>query len=224
MPVLTRTAPPRPGRAARDGARDDARDDAREHARATATLLVVARHSGWRGAALRGAGAVALGVWALAWTDASLGVLLTLLAGYAAFSGAAALVLAYRLGRAGLRAWPAAAYALVAFVVVVALALWAAPMTAVMVTLFAAWMVVTGAAELALAARWRALLPHAWPLVLTGVASLSFAWVLLAQPALAAHVAMRLVGAYAVLTGVFLLGMAFRLRRWHAAAAALLVD
>jgi len=178
-------------------------------------LLAVVRHSGWRSALMRGGTALLLGLCALAWPETSLAVLLALLAGYAAVSGGAALVLAYRLTRAGVNARFLAFYAAVAFAAAAALVLWAAPTTSVMVTLFAAWMVVTGASELALAARLWRLLPHVWPLLLTAVASLAFAWALLAEPPWAARVAVRLVGLYAVLSGAFLLGMALKLRRWH---------
>jgi uncharacterized membrane protein HdeD (DUF308 family) len=188
-------------------------------------LLVVVRHSGWRSALLRGGTALALGLCALAWPETSLAVLLALLAGYAAVSGGAALVLAYRLARAGVRARFLACYAAVALAAAAALVLWAAPTTSVMVTLFAAWMVVTGASELALAARLWRLVPHVWPLVwplvFTAAASLAFAWALLAEPPWAARVAVRLVGLYAVLSGAFLVGMALRLRRWHTEAVVL---
>ena len=188
--------------------------------RDTSNLAV--RH-GWRhgasgSAALRGVAALVLGLCALAWPEASLAVLLALLAGYTALSGGAALALAYRVARIGAPAWPLIVYAVVALAVTAAIALWAAPVTMVMVTLFAAWMVVSGLSELVLASRLHGVLPRVWPLALTGVASLAFAWVLLAEPPWAAAVAVRLVGIYAVLSGTFLLGLALRLRAWDAPA------
>jgi uncharacterized membrane protein HdeD (DUF308 family) len=187
------------------------------------TPTLATRH-GWRhgasaSAALRGLAALALGVCALAWPEASLAVLLALLAGYTALSGGAALALAYRVARFGAPAWPLIVYAVVALAVTGVIALWAAPVTMVMVTLFAAWMVVSGLSELVLASRLRGVLPHVWPLALTGVASLAFAWVLLVEPPWAAAVAVRLVGVYAVLSGAFLLGLAFRLRTWDGPVA-----
>lgn len=182
-------------------------------------LVRAARHAGWRGAAARGLGAVALGVCALAWPEASLAVLVALLAGYTLVAGGTALAVAVRVARAGHRAWPVLLYALVALAVAAALAFWPAPATYALVTLFAAWMVAAGVAELALARRMRGVLPHVWPLAAAGAASLAFAWVLLAQPAWAAGVAIRLVGIYAVVTGAFLLGLALRLRRWHTSDA-----
>ena len=181
------------------------------------------RHHGWRhavsrSAALRGTAALALGVCTLAWPEASLALLLALLAGYTALSGGAALTLAYRVARVGAPAWPLILYAVGALAVTAAIALWAAPAALVITTLFAAWMVVNGLSELLLASRLRGVLPHVWPLALTGVASLAFAWVLLAEPPWAAAVAVRLVGVYAVLSGVFLLGLALRLRAWRGPA------
>lgn len=178
-----------------------------------AALLGVARHGGWRGTALRGLAAVAFGLCALAWPEASLAVLLAVLTGYTAFAGGTTLVIAMQLARVGVRAWPLALYAVVALAAAAAIALWPAPATVLLVTVFAAWMVVAGSVELALTLRLRRVLPHVWPLGVVALTSLSFAWVLLAQPRWAAGVALRLVGLYALTTGAFLLGVAFRLRR-----------
>jgi uncharacterized membrane protein HdeD (DUF308 family) len=183
---------------------------------AAPALTPAARHAGWRAAALRGIGALVLGLCALAWPEASLALLLALLTGYSLFAGGAALTLGLRLARAGARAWPMLGYAILALAVAAALAFWPRPATLTLVTLFAAWMVAAGAAEIALALRLRGVLRHVWPLAATGLTSLAFAWVLLAEPSWAVAVAIRLVGIYALVTGAFLLGMALRLWRWHA--------
>ena len=177
------------------------------------------RHHTWRSAYARGLAAVALGLCALAWPDASLVVLVAMLTGYTALAGGAAFTAGVQLARAGAPAWPLLTYALVALAVAAGLAFWPAPATVWLVTVFAAWMVASGVAEIALAVRLRGVLPHVWPLAATGVTSLAFAWVLLARPAVAHSVALRLVGIYALVTGAFLIGMAIRLRRDHGSPA-----
>ncbi|MGZ8376077.1 MAG: HdeD family acid-resistance protein [Gemmatirosa sp.] len=199
----------------RDIARSLARGDPDARLGA-ASLLVVARQSGWHASAIRGIVAVVLGACALAWPEESAVILIALLTGYAALTGGSTLIVAVQLARAGLRAWPLALYAAVALMTAATLAFWPSPAALAMATLFAAWMVVAGTAELALAWRLRGVLPHLWPLAVTGLVSLAFAWVLIADPAWAVPVALRLFGIYALVTGAFLLGMAFRLRRWSA--------
>lgn len=182
---------------------------------APSALHDATRQGGWLAAAVRGVAAIALGLCALTWPELTLALLLALLAGYAAVTAGTALAVGQRVARAGGTAWPFLAFAGATLACIAALLWWPEPVTVVVVTMFAAWMVLAGAAELALAVRLRGVIAHVWPLAIVGAMSLGFAWVLLADPAWAAGLAIRLVGLYALLTGVFLLGLAVRLRRWR---------
>jgi len=83
-----------------------------------------------------------------------------------------------------------------------------------LVYLIAAWALVTGALEIVAAVRLRQFVSHEWLLALSGVASLLFGILALLLP-LAGAVAIALgVGIYALVFGVLLIGLGFRLRSW----------
>jgi len=168
---------------------------------------------GWRSIAARALAAVVVGVCTLCVPDMSIVLLLALLAGYTIVSAAAALDAARHVRRVRERTWPLLLYAVVAVAFAGVLLWWPLVASVTLVTLFAAWMAVAGVAELALALRLRGLVPHTALLGAVGVASLAVVGTLLAQPAQAIAFAMRLVGAYALLSGAFLAALAVRLRR-----------
>jgi uncharacterized membrane protein HdeD (DUF308 family) len=78
--------------------------------------------------------------------------------------------------------------------------------------LIAVWALITGVMEIAAAIKLRKVINNEWLLVLAGVASIAFAAVLLLRPAAGAIVIVWWVGVYAIVLGVALFGLAFRLR------------
>ena len=78
--------------------------------------------------------------------------------------------------------------------------------------LIACWAMVTGILEIVAAIKLRKLINNEWLLVLAGIASVAFGVVLLLQPAAGALVLIWWVGAYALLFGILLVVLAFRMR------------
>jgi uncharacterized membrane protein HdeD (DUF308 family) len=72
---------------------------------------------------------------------------------------------------------------------------------------------VTGILEIIAAIKLRKQISNEWLLVLAGIASVAFGVVLLLQPAASALVLIWWVGAYALLFGILLVVLAFRMRR-----------
>jgi uncharacterized membrane protein HdeD (DUF308 family) len=70
----------------------------------------------------------------------------------------------------------------------------------------------TGALDLGVAIRLRKALHNEWLLILNGVASLAFGVLVLIFPAAGAFALVWLVSFYAVVSGILLLSLAFRLR------------
>lgn len=167
---------------------------------------------GWRGVAARAATALLVGVGTLVMPELSIAVLLALVGGYTLVSAGAALGAARDLTRRGEPAWLFLAYGLAAAVVAAVLLWWPGAVTAAVIGVLAVWMALGGAAELLLAAQLRRRMPHAWLLGAVGALSLVAAGVLAAHPQWAAATETRVIGVYALLSGLFLSGFAARLR------------
>ena len=89
---------------------------------------------------------------------------------------------------------------------------WPSITAVALVFVIAAWAIVTGIAELMAAYRLRRFVRNEWLLVLAGVASLIFGILLVVNPAAGLLTIVWLTGAYALIFGVILLGLALRLR------------
>jgi uncharacterized membrane protein HdeD (DUF308 family) len=90
-----------------------------------------------------------------------------------------------------------------------------APGVTTLVLLFyiAIWAIATGVLEIALAVRLRKEIQGEWRLIVGGLASVILGILLMANPGEGAIAVLWLVGAYAVLFGLLLAFLAFRVRR-----------
>jgi uncharacterized membrane protein HdeD (DUF308 family) len=168
----------------------------------------------WWTLALRGALAVAFGLAALIWPEITLRVLVLLFGFYAVVDGLLALAVLLVGGRlaSGRRGWllfegvtGIAAWA-VAFI-------WPAITALVLLYLIAAWMIVTGLLEVAGAVVLRRELRGEWLLALAGILSLAFGVFLAVRPGEGAIAVVWAIGLFAIVFGVALLVLGFRLRQ-----------
>jgi uncharacterized membrane protein HdeD (DUF308 family) len=84
----------------------------------------------------------------------------------------------------------------------------------VLLYVIAAWALVTGAFELAAAIRLRKVINDEWLLALSGIASIALGMLLVFFPAAGALALVLWIGAYAFVSGILLIALAFRLRSW----------
>ena len=168
----------------------------------------------WWLLALRGLIAVVFGVLAFMWPGATLITLVWLFGVFAMVNGILSLVLAAktpkgypRVGSLILGGLLGILAGFLAFVMpgITALGL---------LILIAAWAIVTGVMELVAAVRLRKIITNEWLLILAAIASVAFGVILLLQPAAGALALIWLIGAWALVFGILLMILAFRMRNW----------
>ena len=168
----------------------------------------------WWLLALRGLVAVLFGVLAFMWPGVTLLTLVWLFGAFALVNGLLSLVLAAKApkgyprfgslifgGLLGILA------GLVTFVMpgITALGL---------LILIAAWALVTGILEIIAAIRLRKIITNEWLLILAGIASVAFGVILLLRPAAGALALIWWFGAWALIFGILMIVLAFRMRNW----------
>ncbi len=168
----------------------------------------------WWLLALRGLVAVLFGVLAFIWPGVTLLTLVWLFGAFALVNGLLSLVLAAkapkgypRLGSLILGGLLGILAGLLAFVMpgITALGL---------LILIAAWALVTGILEIIAAIRLRKIITNEWLLILAGIASVAFGVILLLRPAAGALALIWWIGAWALIFGILMIVLAFRMRNW----------
>lgn len=177
----------------------------------------------WWAIAIRGIAAVLFGLCAFFIPGAALWALIVLFGAYCLVDGVFAIVAAVRAAQAHER-WAQLLVAGIFGVAVAAVTLFWPGLTALaLLYLIGAWAVVTGVFELIAAFELRRHLPGELWWLLAGLCSILFGLFLFWQPGAGALAAIWILAVYAIAFGIFLLGLAFRLRghlqRHHAAPA-----
>jgi uncharacterized membrane protein HdeD (DUF308 family) len=167
---------------------------------------------------IRGLLAFALGILFLLFPGAAIYTLAILFGAYALVDGIVAIAAALRMNHAE-HNW---GWLLVEGVlgVIVGLITFFYPGITVLwlIYLFAAWAILTGIAAIVTAVRLRALL-NEWLTIVLGVVSLLAGIAILLVPAAGALAIVWTVSVYALLAGVVLIGLAFKLRGLHGRTA-----
>ena len=173
-------------------------------------LDILARN--WWAIAIRGIAAILFGLCAFFIPGAALWAVVLIFGAYCLVDGIFAIVAAVRAAQAHER-WAQLLIAGVFGMLVAAITWWAPGVTALgLLYLIAAWAVVTGVLELVAAFELRRHLPGELWWVLAGLCSIVFGLFLIWDPGTGALAVLWLIGAYAIAFGIFLLGLALRLR------------
>jgi len=179
-------------------------------------LAELARY--WWLLALRGAAAIIFGILALIWPGVTLTALVLLFGAYALVDGVT-WVAAAIMGRRepSQRRWLLALEGVVAIIAGILTFIWPGITALALLFLIAAWALITGVLEIIAAIRLRKELEREWLLGLAGVASILFGLILVIFPGSGALGLVWLIGIYAIVFGAALLGLAFKVRRFHQA-------
>lgn len=172
----------------------------------------------WRLLAVRGLLALGFGVVTLVWPEITLWAVVVTWGVFALLDGIGSLLAAFGGTVVRGRAWLivhgvlGVAAGVIAFV-------WPDITGLVMLFVIAVWAFLSGLARLVTAIQLRREIRHEWVLGAVGVLSMGFAVMLVVTPGTGVLVITWLIGWYAVVLGLALLGLAWEVRRETSAAA-----
>jgi uncharacterized membrane protein HdeD (DUF308 family) len=161
---------------------------------------------------LRGICAVIFGVLTFAWPGVTLAVLVLFYGAFAFADGVLALVAAVMGGQPAPRWWLAIVGVLGLAAGIVTLVV---PGITALVLLYciAFWAIAIGVMQIVGAIRLRKEIDNEWMLIASGIISVLFGLILIVSPGAGALGVLFVIGVYAVIHGIMLITLAFRLRR-----------
>nr|WP_313521205.1 HdeD family acid-resistance protein [Brevundimonas diminuta] len=170
-----------------------------------------ALHRSWWLLLLRGIAAVAFGVLTFVWPQISLLTLIMVYGVYALIDGVLALIAAIRGGGFVPRWWLALG-GVVSILAAVAAFAWPGLTALVLVYLIGFWSILRGVLEIIGAVRLRNEIANEWTLGAAGALSVIFGLILVFMPGAGAIGLLWLIATWAVLFGLLLIWVAFKVR------------
>jgi uncharacterized membrane protein HdeD (DUF308 family) len=173
-------------------------------------LMTLARN--WWALVLRGVCAVLFGVAAFAWPGLTLAVLITVYGAYALIDGVFAVIAAITARQPGRFPWGLLLAGLAA--IGIGVLTFAMPgLTAIaLLYLIAAWAIMRGVFEVIAAIHLRREIDHEWLLAGSGALSILLGLFLVISPGAGALALLWAIGAMAIVVGVLMIALGFRLK------------
>jgi uncharacterized membrane protein HdeD (DUF308 family) len=168
----------------------------------------------WWAIALRGVAAIIFGLLTFVMPGITLAALILLFGAYAIVDGVFNVVAVAR-GQAGERdepRWLLVLEGIVSIAAGLVAFLWPGLTALALVYLIGAWAIVKGVLEVVAAVRLRRQIENEWWLGLSGAVSIVFGALVMIAPGAGALAVVFWIGAYAIVFGALLVGLAFRLR------------
>jgi uncharacterized membrane protein HdeD (DUF308 family) len=191
-------------------------DESVPGATAAGTILITDPTKLWSVMAMRGALAILFGIFALTWPGITVLALALLFGVWALLDGVSLLINAFRHGRAHAdwRDWVPSLLAGLLGIAAAVVTVLVPVITVIVLTIVAAVLFIgVGVVEIVLAVRLRKLIRGEVFMALAGLAGVIAGVLLLLWPLFGALVLTIMLGAYALVSGVLLLVVAWRLRR-----------
>ena len=173
----------------------------------------------WWAVAIRGFAAVLFGVLTFLFPAITVAGFVWLFGAYTLVEGVFNLIAAAR-GRRGEPWWALTLEGIVSIAAGVVTFVYPALTALALLYVIGAWAVLTGVLEVVAAVRLRTRIQNEWWLALSGALSIVFGVLVMAFPGAGALALVLWIGAYAVVFGAMLIGLAFRLRGMQAEAPA----
>lgn len=173
----------------------------------------------WWAIVLRGVFAVLFGLGAFLWPGITLVVLVALYGAYLFADGILAVAWALMGRRAGAFPWGVFLAGLASIIAGVLTFLMPGLTALVLLYLIAAWAIVRGIFEIIAAFHLRRELTNEWLLALNGILSVLFGILLIAAPGAGALTVLWIIGTFAIIVGVVMIMLGFRLKGLQGTAA-----
>lgn len=180
--------------------------------------MAVALARNWWALLLRGLAALLFGIVAFIYPVLTLAVLALLFGAYVLVDGIFACIAALKAPPGYKRWWVLLLEGIVGILIGILTFFMPGVTALVLLYLIAAWAIITGVLEIAAAIRLRRQITNEWLLILSGVLGVAFGLILLIAPGAGALAVVWLIAAYAVVFGVLMIALAFRLRKWGTSA------
>ncbi len=166
----------------------------------------------WWAVGLRGLAAIVFGVLAFIWPQIALTVLVLLFGAYALWDGVFAVIAALRFRSGEGHRWLLFIEGLAGIAAGLITFFYPGITAFVLLYVIAAWAIITGVMEILAAIRLRREIQGEWLLLISGLLSVVFGILLVIFPSAGALAVVWLIAAYAILFGILLIALAFRLR------------
>jgi uncharacterized membrane protein HdeD (DUF308 family) len=173
----------------------------------------------WWAIVLRGVFAVLFGLGAFFWPGITLAALVLLYGAYLFADGVMAVLWALAGRRAGAFPWGVCLAGLASIGGGLATFVWPGLTALVLLYLIAAWAIVRGIFEIIAAFHLRRELTNEWLLALNGVLSVLFGLLLIVAPGAGALAVLWLIGTFALVIGIVMIVLGFRLKGLQEMAA-----
>jgi uncharacterized membrane protein HdeD (DUF308 family) len=158
--------------------------------------------------------AIAFGASAWVWPDLTIDTLVLLFGVFVFTVGAINLFAAFEARRLGESPWGYVFQGLLDIGAGIIVLVWPEISETALLYVIAAWAVVIGTFELTAAIELRKLIDNEWFLALAGVTSIAFGVLVALFPGDGAVAIVWTIGIYAIVFGVSMIGLGFRLRGW----------
>lgn len=172
----------------------------------------------WWLLAIRGVAAILFGIGAFVWPGLTLAALVLLFGAYALVDGIFSVIAGITARGEQNRWWMMILRGVAGILLGVLTFIWPDVTALVLLYFIASWSIVTGAFEIAAAIRLRKEIEGEWLLALAGLASVIFGILLIILPGPGALALIWLIGSYAIIFGILVLAVAFRVRGLRAPA------
>lgn len=166
----------------------------------------------WGWIALRGVAALVFGVLALVMPGITLAILVMFWGAYALIDGVVALIAGFRIRDTGKPLWALIVVGVLGIAAGVVTFLWPGLTALTLIFIIGLWAIAIGVFQIVTAVRLRKHIRGEWLYVLSGVVSVLFGIAVVARPGAGAIALVWLIGSFAIVFGVLLIAMAFRLR------------